>query len=288
MRVLVAGASGLIGREVVKLLKAGGHTVRTLSRDPARAKLLEAEVDEVRVADATVEGALAGICAEIEIVVSALGAPVSSTASSKQPFASVDRVANLALLAEAQRAGVRRFVYVGVFTTPAYADTAYVRAHTDVETAIRGSGLEHGFVRPTGVFGALASEFLTMAQKGPLPLIGNGSAVSNPVHERDVADAVLTAVTAPGSVEIDLGGPDTLTRRKIAELAFTALGKQPRTMAIPVWMMRTASWLYRLFNRRMGEFLRFVILASIHPCVAPSRGTRSLQAYFEDAARRRA
>ncbi len=287
MKILVAGASGLIGREVVKLLKQGGHTVRTLSRDPARAKLLEAEVDEVRVADATVDGALAGICADIEIVVSALGAPVSSSAKSKQPFAVVDRAANLALLAESQRAGVRRYVYVGVFTTAVYAATPYVSAHTDVETAIRNAGLEYGFVRPTGVFGALAAELLTMAQKGPLPLIGNGSSVSNPVHERDVADAILTAVTAPASVEIDIGGPDTLTRRKIAELAFEALGKRPRTLAIPVFMMRAAGWIYGFFNRRMSEFLRFVILVSTNPCVAPRtpNSKRTLQAYFEESAR---
>lgn len=280
MKILVAGASGLIGREVVRLLKGGGHFVRTLSRDPERARRLEKEADEVRVADATEPGSLDGVCDEIDVVVSALGAPVSPSAKGRRTFADVDLHANVALLEEAKRAGARRFVYVGVYTDPSYAKTSYVASHTEVEKAVRGSGLEHGFVRPTGVFGALA-EFVGIARKGPIPLIGDGSAKSNPVHETDVAEAVVRAVDAAGSTEADVGGPQLLTRREIAELAFRAVGKKPRVFAMPVWMMRLTAFLFGLINRRMGDFLRFIILASTHSCRAPAAGKRELGAYFE-------
>jgi uncharacterized protein YbjT (DUF2867 family) len=99
----------------------------------------------------------------------------------------------IALLREAERAGVRRFVYVGVHTAAGYADTKDVRAHTDVETAVRQSRLEHAFIRPTGVFGSLAEIVEQLARRGPVPVIGKGDAQTNPIHEADVADAVLDA-----------------------------------------------------------------------------------------------
>lgn len=68
-RVLVAGGSGLIGREVVALLKSRGCFVRTLSKDPRRAKVLESIAHEVRVADATRPLGLSGVCDGIDVVV---------------------------------------------------------------------------------------------------------------------------------------------------------------------------------------------------------------------------
>jgi uncharacterized protein YbjT (DUF2867 family) len=286
VKVLVAGASGVVGRQVVELSKQRGHHVRTLSKDPERAARLRPLADEVRLADATDQSALAGVCSDVEVVVSALGAPVSPSGAGKRSFAEVDVRANLNLLAEARRAGVRRFVYVGVYTEPVYAKTAYVSAHTRVEEAVRGSGLEHGFVRTTGIFGALL-ELLPMAEKGKVPVIGDGSATTNPVHELDVAEAVLRAVEAPGATEIELGGPDTLTRRQIAEAAFTALARPPRLVPLPVWLMRAIACSYWLFNRRMGELLWFVISASTHRCVAPAIGKRRLLDYFNAHAQRR-
>jgi uncharacterized protein YbjT (DUF2867 family) len=285
MKVLVAGASGLIGREVVKLLVEAGHGVRTLSQNKERAERLRSLTNDVWVADATAGGSLRGVCEGIDVVVSALGAPVLPGAGTRRSFGDVDRAANERLLAEAKSAGVRRFVYVGVYTTPAYADTAYVRAHAEVERQIRDSGLEHGFVRTTGVFGALA-ELVAMARKGPVPLIGDGSARTNPVHELDVAESVLRAALAPGSTEVEFGGPETLTRRRIAELAFHACGKAPRLLALPIWLMRVIAWFYGLVNRRMSELLAFVIPVSTTDCVAAPGGTRKLGAYFEEVAAR--
>jgi uncharacterized protein YbjT (DUF2867 family) len=284
MNVLVAGASGIIGREVVRRLAAAGHTVRTLSQDPERAERLRAFTSDIRIADATQPGTLANLCDRVEVVVSALGAPVLPGAA-RRSYAAVDLVANRALLDEARRAQVRRFVYVGVFTTPVYADSAYVRAHAEVEGLVRASGLEYGFVRTTGVFGAL-SELVTMARRGPVPLIGDGRAATNPVHETDVAEAVERAVTAARSTEESLGGPETLTRRQIAELAFAACGRRPRLLAVPVWLMRLIAWLYGLGNRRMADLLAFVIPASTKDCIAPVVGRRMLRLYFEEVAKR--
>jgi len=284
MNVLVAGATGVVGREIVSLLKQRGHFVRTLSKTPERAESLRGTVDEVRVLDATSRPSVVGTCDGIDVVISALGAPVSPSGKGRRSFAEVDLRANLNLLDEARHAGVRRFVYVGVFTEAVYAETAYVKAHARVESAVRESGLEYGFVRTTGIFGSLA-EMLPMALKGPVPVIGDGSALTNPIDERDVAEAVVAALHAPSSTEVDIGGPETLSRRQIAEAAFTALGRTPRLLTMPTWIMTLTRVVYGLFNRRMGEFLTFMQLALTHACVAPTSGKRRLLEHFESRAK---
>jgi uncharacterized protein YbjT (DUF2867 family) len=159
-----------------------------------------------------------------------------------------------------------------------------VAAHTRVEAAVRASGLGYAFVRPTGVFGAL-TDFVAMARRGPLPVIAGGAATSNPVDERDVAEALVRATEAAGPVEVDLGGPEVLSRRDLAALAFTALGRPPRLLPVPAWVMRAAAGAVGVFNPRLGQFLRFVVLVSTSDCVAPAVGTRRLADAFSQTAK---
>lgn len=286
MKVLLAGATGLVGTEVLQLLHEAGHEVRTLSRDPERARKLTQYSKDVRTLDATQEGALGGICDDIEVVISTLGAPVASQAKERRSFKKVDTIANVALIAEAKKAKVRRFIYLGVYGGPIYEDTAYVQSHALVEKALLESGLSYTVVKPTGIFGAFA-EFVQMARKGPVPVIGSGAAPTNPVHERDVAEVIM-GVLESGPASVDVGGPDVLTRREIVELSFRTIASRPRPLAMPAWLMGLIAGIFRLFHPRMSEFLRFVILASTNPCVAPRVGSRKLAPYLAQVAERSA
>lgn len=279
-RVLVAGGSGLVGREVAGLFKARGCFVRTLSKDPKRAKGLQSMADDVRIADATRPEALSGVCDGIDIVVSALGAPISPSSLARASYLETDLVANRALLAAALAAKVRRLVYVSVHAEPGYAQTRYLRAHLEFEDALRGAGIEWGIVRPTGVFGAFV-EMLPMARLGLIPLIGDGSARSNPIHEKDVAGRVAAAAFGQSREALeDVGGPEILTRRQIAERAFRAVGRRPRFMKTPPAMMRLSARMIGLANPRARDFLDFIIPASLADCVAPVSGELTLGPYL--------
>lgn len=283
MNVLLAGASGLVGFEVLQLLHARGDEVRTVSRDPKRAERLRPFSKDVRIADATKPGALTGMGDGIDVVISALGAPVSQTAKEKRSFTEVDLAANLALIGEAKRAGVKRFVYLSVSNDASTAATPYVAAHLKVEEALAASGLSWAAVRPTGIFGALG-EFVGMARKGPLPVIGGGAAKTNPIHERDVAQVLVNAM--PGGPQIlEVGGPETFTRREIAQQAFTSLGKKPSLITVPRFMMSFGAFMLRLFNARLSQFLEFVAIVTTQDCIAPVNGSLRLRDYFDELAK---
>src|SRR3712207_4723668 len=139
--VLVAGATGILGREVARALHGKGHRVKTFSRNPARARALGTVADEIATGDATNPESLKGVLDGVEAVVSCLGAPLRFTVGDRRGFREVDTVANLNLLEAAKEAGVRRFVYVSVHVQPDYARSAYIRAHEEVVSELSKPGI---------------------------------------------------------------------------------------------------------------------------------------------------
>ena len=77
-----------------------------------------------------------------------------------------------------------------------------------------------------------------------------------------------------------------LTRKQLAELAFSALGKKPSLLPVPRWVMVLSGAMVRVFNPRLGQFLSFVAVVTTQDCLAPVAGTARLQPYFEALARR--
>jgi uncharacterized protein YbjT (DUF2867 family) len=281
-KVLVAGASGRLGVEIVGELKRRGYSVRALVRDPARLAG-RAEPDEVFAADARDPSALAGACEGVRVVVSALGASLAlGRTKDRAGFREVDYAGNRNLLAEARRAGARRFVYVSMHGVEALPGVAYVEAHEEFVRELKSSGMDYTVVRPTGFF-YVFGEVLNMARRGRGAVVGRGDARTNPVHERDVARACADAVEGAAR-EVSVGGPEVYTRREITELAFRALGRKPRVVSVPARLMRALVRPVGLFDRRLYELLDFGVAVGTVDVVAPRVGTHSLKDYFRQLA----
>ena len=97
-RVLVAGATGYLGRHVVKELKARGHRVRALVRTPEKVAQLDVEPDELHFGEVTRTTSLAGSCDGIDVVFSSIGI---TKQKGKLTFHDVDYQGNLNLLRQA-------------------------------------------------------------------------------------------------------------------------------------------------------------------------------------------
>ncbi|HEV2860915.1 MAG TPA: SDR family oxidoreductase [Pyrinomonadaceae bacterium] len=284
-KILVAGASGRLGSMVLKELGRRGLRSRSLVRDRARLDAAGVRPGEVFVADARDRKALQGSCDGVEAVVSALGASLAlGRTRGGASYRAVDLGANLNLLEEARAAGVRKFVYVSLFGAERLRGLAYVEAHEEFVAALRSSGLDYAVVRPTGFFYVFGEIFKMARDRGRALVIGPGDARTNPVHEEDVARACADAAGKDDRREIPLGGPETYTRREIAELAFEALGTRPKITSVPAGLMVAAAAPVKLFDRRLADLLEFGVAASLNDLVAPASGTRSLREYFRQLA----
>ncbi len=277
--VLVAGATGMLGREVAALLHADGYRVKTLSKDPVRAQALAGLADEVVLGDATDPASMVGAMDGVDSVVSCLGAPMAFAASDRRSFKKVDTVANLNLLRAAKQAEVRRFVYVSLLMRPGWADTVYARAHEEVVEGLRSSGISYAVVRPTGMF-PIFDPFVLMARRGFACIPGSGQARTNPVHPLEVAHACVAALEQAENLSVPLGGPEVLTREDIVRLAFVAAGRRPRILHLPRWSLIACAYLLRAVHPRLAEVTDFTARALTADFLAPQGGTLRLGDYF--------
>lgn len=161
MRVLIAGAHGQIARLLIPQLRADGHTVRGLIRNPDHAAEIERLGAEPVVCDleqATVEQ-IAEVLSGCDAALFAAGAGGGSSAERKL---TMDRDGALKLLAASSAAGVERFLIVssvGAEQPPAGDDTfsVYLRAKAAADAAVRDSDRAWTIVRPGRLTDAPAS-----------------------------------------------------------------------------------------------------------------------------------
>ena len=278
-RVLVAGATGYLGGFVAREFKKRGWFVRALARSPGKLAPIRDSIDEAVQAEVTQPSTLRLVCDDIDVVFSSVGITRQKDGLT---FTDVDYQGNKNLLEVAQSAGVQKFVYTSVFRGPRLRHLAIVRAHEDFVTALKASGVDYTVMRPTGFFSDMG-EYLKMAKRGRVYLIGRGHNRINPIHGADLAAACVDAVDGTAQ-EIDLGGPDVLTHREIAHLAFAALGARPRVSVVPVGVMRSVVALTKVFNRHQGELLAFFTHAMTGDNAAPTAGCRRLEDHFQELA----
>ena len=283
--LLVAGGSGALGRRVVAVARARGIPVRVLSRRAPGPAASDLAVDHRR-ADALDPASLRGVMDGVRVVFSAVGAPVTPRWSPWRGFARIDVPANRHLADAAAAAGVERFVYVSSFATGRVADTAYVRAHEAVASDLARRHFERVIIRPGGFFGSF-DVFVQAAACGLVPQIGRGEVRLNPIAEEDLAEVCVDAALAPDPRDREVGGPEVLTRRQVAELACAAVGRKSRVLRVPAWAARAGAACLTPLHPRMAQMLGFAASIYRADMVAPAAGHRRLGDYFAELAARR-
>lgn len=286
-RVLVAGATGYLGRFVVREFRKRGYWVRALARNPKKLEqtgpFLEPavidQINEVFIGQVTRPETLNGLCNDIDIVFSSIGI---TRQRDKPTYRDVDYQGNMNILNIALAKSVKKFIYVSVFNAQMFEYLEIVKAHENFVRELKQCGLDYTIIRPTGYFSDM-TEFLKMAKSGRVYMIGNGLNSINPIHGSDLAKVCVDAVTNKEH-EIPIGGPVTYSVNEIAQLAFSTLGKKAKIVRIPCWVARIAVRLIRLFDRQMSDLAEFFIAASESDGVAPSTGRHTLASYYQEIA----
>lgn len=284
-RVLVAGATGYLGKHVVQAFKKRGYWVRALTRSRGRLfepgpftapALFEHDVDDVFEGELTRPETLEGLLDGIDIVFSCVGI---SRQRDGLTFEDVDYGCNKTLIDLSQAAGVERFVYVSMQGAENLMQLAITQAHEKVVDALKTSGMDYRIVRPCGYFSDMGALY-DMAKKGRVYLVGRGENQMNPIHGRDLANVCVD--TAEGDkVEVEAGGPDIMTQRQAAELAFDVVGNPVKMTVIPMWLARNLVRGVGLLSTQYGDLADFIVTAGEVDGVGPKRGTTTLRSYFE-------
>jgi len=260
MKVLVTGATGFVGHEIVKQLHAAGHAPRLLVRNPLSPKvrgLVPRYATEIHSGDVleanSLKPALEGCDAVIHLVgiISEVG---------RQTFERVHTEATQNLVAAAQRSGFKRLIHMSALGTCAEARSRYHQSKWAAEQAVRDSGLDWTIFRPSIIYGpgdGFVNLFAQVSKFSPvIPLIGGGKTRFQPIHVGDVAHCFVRALSEPRSTKqtYDLCGTEVLSLAEIVDAILQITGRRRIKLPLPFSLTHTlAGCAEFLFNRLLGQ-----------------------------------
>jgi uncharacterized protein YbjT (DUF2867 family) len=275
-KILLAGATGYLGNYILEELLRNGYPVTALLRN--KSKLKTAGHFSVKEAAITDPAAIRDCCHDTDVVISTVGI---TRQKDHLTYMDVDYQANLNLLEEARRSGVKKFIYVSVLHGRELRRLKICDAKERFVEALEKSGLDYCVIRPTGFFSDMLA-YLDMARKGRVFLFGNGAAEMNPVHGADLAGVCVSAINN-SEKEIPVGGPQVLTQQEIAATAFAALDKKAAVTHLPSWIKSLLLFLLRACtsSKTYGP-VEFALTVITTDMVAPPYGKHTLLPWFRE------
>jgi uncharacterized protein YbjT (DUF2867 family) len=286
-KIMVAGATGYIGGNVMRVLKAKGYRVRALSRSASKLRVPD-DADEVFIGQATEPATIKGLCDGADAAFSSIG--VHNIRQRKPSIWEVDYQANINILEEAKRAGVKHFIFVSTLRGPEMAESSPIAAARErVAEAVMKSGMNYTIYRPTGYFNDMAYVFEGVARKHKANLYGNPAVIMNPLHGLDFGDEVARGLEDPKCLNVvrSVGGPEVVTRRQCTEMCFEVLGLPKKISYKPIWQFKMVTNLIRPFNHNLFSVFRFLVFAFTTPDMTGEPiGSRKLRDYFEELAKK--
>ncbi len=260
MKVLVTGATGFVGREVVRQLHEAGHSLRILARSTRSRQVQEAvtrwgaEVHPGNVVDAaSLDRAVRGAEAVVHLV-----GIISEVGDST--FENVHVRGTQNIVGAAQQAGVRRLVHMSALGTRPSAASRYHQSKWAAEERVRRSGLDFTIFRPSVIYGP-RDQFINLYARiirvSPVvPLLGSPGARFQPVPVEAVAAAFVGSLGEPKAVgqTYDLCGPEPLTLSDIVDQILEVMQVRRVKMQVPLSLARCqAACLEFLYGRLLRK-----------------------------------
>jgi uncharacterized protein YbjT (DUF2867 family) len=265
-RILLAGGTGTVGREIVKGLVARGLVPSVLSRNPDNARsLLGASVEVVRgdlMHPASLTDALRGV--EVAYVATTPGPELAEQEGN--------------FIAAARAAKLRRVVKLSGFGTDEATDRIH-RLHAASEQRLASSGLGFVILQPVMFMSNLLWEAESI-KKGTIASMFGGGRMSF-IDPGDVAEVALVALTTPDRVDAvwPFGGPEPLSYDDVAATFSRVLGRRVEHVRLD----------QREFRQAAARLPDFVVEAIMSSAVMAQQGKYEVSdQLIQDKLRRRA
>lgn len=239
---LVAGATGILGMEVCRLLAGRGKPVAGLVRRSSNPEKLNqlARMDVRRVeGDITDRGTLDAACQGVQTLISTATATPQSRQSA-DTIETVDFTGQINLVDAAKAAGVKRFIYVG-FPPARDFDFPLQTAKLAVQEHVVNSGMEYTILQPTFFMESWLSPGLGFdVANARATILGSGNTRTSLISYKNVAAFAAAAVDNPKARNrvIPLGGPEALSMREVVKIFEELSGKKFTLQEIPEQQLR--------------------------------------------------
>jgi len=271
MKLAITGATGFVGSRLLTKARAAGHDIRALTRRPMRKR------KGVEWVDGSLDNpeSLARLVEGVEAVIHVAGVINAPDAAG---FEAGNVSGTAAMLAAAEKTGVKRFVHVSSLAAREPGLSLYGASKARSEELVAASPLSTAIVRPPAVFGPGDREILElfkMAVRGIVLLPPRGRL--SVIHVDDLA-RLLLALTDPAMpdalLEPDDGREGGWTHEQFGQALGRAVGRRVMTLSTPRSILRLAARLDGLARGKLAKLTADRVSYFCHPdwTVHPSRG----------------
>jgi uncharacterized protein YbjT (DUF2867 family) len=227
--ILITGATGTVGSEVVKRLSAQGVQVRAVTRDPRKAEANQLPNVHFVQGDFEDADSMRRACSDVDRAFLLTN--------------STERTENqqLAFTRVAKQSGIRHIVKLSQLHADTNSPGRFLRYHAAVEAAVQASGLTFTFLRPNLYMQGLLNFRQSIRDKSAF-FAAAGDARISAVDVRDLADVAVAALTTSrhDNKIYALTGPDALTFAEMAHQLSRAIGRTITFVDVPPESMRAA------------------------------------------------
>ena len=260
--ILVVGATGTLGRKVVRTLLASGEHVRAMTR-------ILAKVDELKALGArpvrgnlsdpeSLEFAVRGVRAVVAAAHSILGRRHESSEA-------VDDEGHRSLIDAAKAAGVEHFIYTSVFQASPDHPIDFWRTKARIERHLEDSGMTYTILRPTSFMDMHAYQLIgkSVVEGKRVMLTGRGTNPRNFVASEDVAKVVVGSLKIPSlrGQTIDVGGPENLTAHDVVKIFERVSGQKAKIRHLPIAVVKTMSRTVRSLHPGISRILKSAVVS---------------------------
>lgn len=250
MKVFSTGVTGYVGRQILRDLVKGGHSVSALIRTGSEGKLPEEVRGKITIVNGDVQhpdsfhAALQGCEAIIN-----LPGLLREFPSKGITFEGVHFLGTKLLVDEAKKSGVTRFIQMSALGVREGAKPKYQETKFRAEEYLKSSGLRWTIFRPSLMFGnekeglanfiSVLRDLLDMAPF-VVPVLGDGAYRFQPVAVHNVSEGFVKALTTGTSVgkTYDVAGADRYTYNELLDMVAYVVGKHKVKIHQPMFVMK--------------------------------------------------
>jgi uncharacterized protein YbjT (DUF2867 family) len=240
--LLLTGATGAVGSQLLPMLLESGQRVRCLVREPRRLgdRRVSVQITLGDLAELSDPYLLRQALRGVDTVVH-----LAATIRDQPPhrIEELNGLATVRLLRAAESHGVKRFVFFSAMNAGPTQRTRFFRAKALAERAVSTSQLESIVFAPSIVYDH-SDPWITLLRRFSflpvMPVSGSGQARYQPIWARDVARSVIGALEGGGGQSrYELAGPETLSYDEISDLVSRASGRPRPLLHVPLPLVRS-------------------------------------------------
>ncbi len=277
MSLLVVGATGTLGRQIVRYALDQGIKVKCFVRNPKRATFLSEWGAELVAGDLTkpntIRNALEGVT---QVIDSATTRPTDSLR-----IREVDWHGKVALIQALEGAQIEKFVFFSILNSEKYLQVPLMEIKYCTEQFLAQTGLNYTILKPCGFMQGLIGQYAIPILEGQAVWITGESSPIAYMNTQDVAKFAVKALSIPETKRQSyaLGGVKAWSPLEIVALCERLSGKTGRTAGMPISLLRFVRNLALCFEWTwsVAERMAFVeVIASGNPIAAPMEATCEL------------